>query len=266
MKHAEKLRLIESHYRGDINEQDRVVLETLLQDDPDFRLELESYEVVFMGFESLHVEDFQQQLVSFEQKFEEQVPVFPPEEVLTTSTTVIRPIKSFYYAAAAVAVLLCAVFGYNQMNHSPFDNNFVADSNLAIHLSSMRAGDQNLSGSATMTRDAFSAYQTQDFKGTIEILQKYQQDYSDVASKDYQSYLVLGVAQLANGAAEAAKNNFNKIIEAKDSSNKLSAQWYLSLAEVKLENYVVAQQILEELTNCEDPKIKKDAKQLLSDL
>jgi hypothetical protein len=266
MKHAEKLRLIESHYRGDINEQDRVVLETLLQDDPDFRLELESYEVVFMGFESLHVEDFQQQLVSFEQKFEEQVPVFPPEEVLTTSTTVIRPIKSFYYAAAAVAVLLCAVFGYNQMNHSPFDNNFVADSNLAIHLSSMRAGDQNLSGSATMTRDAFSAYQTQDFKGTIEILQKYQQDYSDVASKDYQSYLVLGVAQLANGAAEAAKNNFNKIIEAKDSSNKLSAQWYLSLAEVKLKNYDVAQQILEELTNCEDPKIKKDAKQLLSDL
>jgi TolA-binding protein len=265
MKHAEKLRLIESHYRGDINEQDRVVLETLLQDDPDFRLELESYEVVFMGFESLHVEDFQQQLVSFEQKFEEQVPVFPPED-LTTSTTVIRPIKSFYYAAAAVAVLLCAVFGYNQMNHSPFDNNFVADSNLAIHLSSMRAGDQNLSGSAMMTRDAFSAYQTQDFKSTIEILQKYQQDYSDVASKDYQSYLVLGVAQLANGAAEAAKNNFNKIIEAKDSSNKLSAQWYLSLAEVKLENYVVAQQILEELTNCEDTKIKKDAKQLLSDL
>ena len=99
MKHAEKLRLIESHYRGDINEEDRVVLEALLQDDPDFRLELESFEVVFMGFESLHVEDFQQQLVSFEQKFEEQVPVFPPEQALTTSTTVIRPIKSFYYAA-----------------------------------------------------------------------------------------------------------------------------------------------------------------------
>ena len=266
MKHAEKLRLIESHYRGDINEEDRVVLEALLQDDSDFRLELESYEAVFVGFESLHVEDFQQQLVSFEQKFEEQVSVIPTEEASTTSTTVIRPIKSFYYAAAAVAVLLCAVFGYNQMNHSPFDNNFVADSNLAIHLSSMRAGDQNLSGSAMMTRDAFSAYQTQDFKSTIEILQKYQQDYSDVATKDYQSYLVLGVAQLANGAAEAAKNNFNKIIEAKDSSNKLSAQWYLSLAEVKLENYIVAKQILEELTNCEDTKIKRDAKQLLSDL
>lgn len=265
MKHAEKIRLIESYYRGDICDADQLLFDTLLKEDSTFSEDLDSYETIFRGFESLHLENLQEQLFSFEQKYEKKVSIVPVEPEIAT-TSVVRPIRSYYYAAAAVAVLVLAVFGYNQTTQSPFDNNFVAEGSIAIHLSSMRAGDQTLSPVDVLTRDAYAAYQQQNYDNTIKILSLYQDDYPEIASKDYQSFLVLGVAFLANGAAKDAKLNFNKILEAKDSSNKLSAQWYLSLAEIKLKNYDAAQSILEDLSNCEDNKFKNDATQLLQDL
>ncbi len=265
MKHAEKIRLIESYYRGDICDADQLLFDALLKEDSTFSEEVTSYETIFRGFESLHLEKLQEQLFSFEQKYKEKVSKAPVEPE-TIRAAVVRPIRSYYYAAAAVAVLVFAVFGYNQMNSSPFENNFVADGSIAIHLSSMRAGDQTLSPVEILTRDAYAAYQEQNYDNTIKILSLYQDDYPEIASKDYQSFLVLGVAFLANGAANDAKLNFNKILEAKDSSNKLSAQWYLSLAEIKLNNFDAAQSILEDLSNCEDSKLKDDATQLLQDL
>lgn len=265
MKHAEKIRLIETYYRGDISPEDRQVFDSLIKEDSTFQEEVNSYESIFLGFEALHLENFENQLLSFEKKHQNTAKVVSMNST-TAKTTVVRPIKKMYYAAAAVAVLLVALFGYNQMNYAPFENNFVADANIAIHLSSMRAGSQDLKDDETLTRDAYAAYQSKDYASTIQKLEKYQLDFPEIANKDYQSFLVLGVAYLADGNAEGSIPNFNKILEAKDSSNKLSAKWYLSLAEIKLKNYEKATQLLNELKDSDDSKISKDAKALLNEL
>jgi TolA-binding protein len=265
MKDAEKLRLIETFYQGDISSEDQKVFDNLLNDDANFQQEVRSFEPIFKGFEALHIEHFEQQLLSFEKKHQSATKEVSMSST-SGSTTVLRPLKKFYYAAAAIAVLLVALVGYKQFTYAPFENNFVAEANIAIHLSSMRAASMDLSDEEVLTRDAFTAYQSNDYEATINLLEKYQKEYPNIAAKDYQSYLVLGVAQLAIGHAEASKSSLIKILDAEDSSNKLTARWYLSLAEVKLQNYDAASKLLNELINSDDNKLKKDAEALLNDL
>jgi hypothetical protein len=267
MTNADKIRLIEEHYRGILNATDKVFFKQLMKEDLAFKQEVKDYKAIFVGLESLHVENFQNNLFNFEAKHQTDIKTIVPELNGTVNkTAVIRPFKKFYMAAAAIALLICATFGYNQMTASPFEDNFYADTGIAVHIESIRGGEQELSEEEKIKKTAFSAYQKGDYDMSISLLNGYITDYPKKASKDFQSYLILGVAQLASEKTNESIETFKYVLNGKDSSYKQESEWYLSLANIKLDKYEEAEKLLTKIAAQNGHCHKKDAIKLLADL
>ncbi len=267
MTNADKLRLIEEHYRGILNANDKVSFNQLMKEDLAFKQDVKDYKAIFVGFESLHVENFQNNLFNFEAKHQTDNKTKVLELNGTVNkTAVIRPLKKFYMAAAAIALLICATFGYNQMTASPFDDNFIADAEIAVHIESIRGGEQELSQEEIIKKIAFSAYQKEEYDKAINLLEGYITDYPEKAAKDFQSYLVLGVSQLASEKTIESIETFNYVLHGKDSSYKQQSEWYISLANVKLDKFDEAENLLTIIASQNGHCHKKDAIKLLADL
>jgi TolA-binding protein len=267
MNNANKLRLIEDYYRGLLKGDDKVSFKQLMKDDLAFKQDVKDYKNIFVGFESLHVENFQKNLFNFEAKHQTKNKTKVLELNGTpNNSAVIRPMKKFYMAAAAIALLICATFGYNQMNSSPFEDNFVADSGIAVHIESIRGGEQELPAEEEIKKSAFSAYQKGEFEKSIDLLNGYIADYPKKASKDFQSYLILGVSQLASEKTIESIETFEYVLNGKDSSYKQQSEWYLALANVKLDKHDDAEKILNKIAGQKGHCHKKDAIKLLDEL
>ena len=59
---------------------------------------------------------------------------------------------------------------------------------------------------------AFSAYQKEEYDKAINLLEGYITDYPEKAAKDFQSYLVLGVSQLASEKTIESIETFNYVL------------------------------------------------------
>jgi TolA-binding protein len=267
MNNANKLRLIEDYYRGLLKGDDKITFKQLMKEDLAFKQDVKDYKSIFVGFESLHVENFQNNLFNFEAKYQtnNKTKVLELNDS-STNTAVIRPMKKVYMAAAAIALLICATFGYNQMNSSPFEDNFVADSGIAVHIESIRGGEQELPAEEEIKKQAFSAYQKGDYTKSVDLLNGYINDYPLKASKDFQSYLILGVSQLASEKTIESIETFEYVLNGKDSSYKQQSEWYLALANVKLDKYEDAEKILNKIAAQKGHCQKKDAIKLLDQL
>jgi hypothetical protein len=194
MENAEKLRLIEAFYRGTLTGEDNATFSKLMNDDLSFKHEVQDYKSIFIGFEALHVEEFQKNLMNFEAKHSAQEKQSSEELSQQSRSAVIRPLKKFYYAAAAIALFVCATFGYNQWATSTFDEYFQASqfakSSLAFQMKDTR-GSEVFTEEDKIKKNAFSAYRNREFNQAISLLEGYIKEYKEIASKDYQSILVL---------------------------------------------------------------------------
>lgn len=261
MANVEKSRLIEAYYRGTLKGADKAYLKQLMSEDPSFKQEVKDYKQIFNGLEALHIEQFQLNLSAMEAKYQDGV------VAMHAPAGIVRPLRKFYYAAAAVALLICCSMAYHFMTPSVFDQHFAASQSIAVHIESIRAGGPTMSTKEQIKKRAFTAYQQEEYVKCIDLLTDYGNTYPEAASKDFQSILVLGVAQLAQGKAENASLTLAQIIaEGKDSSYKQEAQWMWALAQVKLEKIEAAQKMLDEIIHQKGHIHKDKAEKLLQQI
>jgi tetratricopeptide (TPR) repeat protein len=267
MKNADKLRLIEAFYRGTLTGEDKSNFSKLMNDDLSFKHEVQDYKSIFIGFEALHVEAFQKNLMSFEAKHSAQenqsTEVLPQQP----KSVVIRSLRKFYYAAAAIALLICATFGYNQWATSTFDEYFQTSQSIADEaLATVRGANEVFSEAQKVKKSALSAYWKGNYSRAIVLLEGYVNEYNEIASNDYQSILVLGVSQLAENKTEKALVNLSLAAKSPDSSYKQEAEWYYALALIKTEAEAEAITILKQLVKRKAHIHNKDAIMLLDDM
>jgi TolA-binding protein len=266
MENAYKIRLIEAFYRGTLKGEDNANFSKLMNDDLSFSKEVQDYKSIFIGFEALHVEAFQNNLMNFEAKHiaqEKQSSEVLPQQ---TKSAVVRPLRKFYSAAAAIALLICATFGYNQWSTSAFDEYFQTSQSIAVHLGSIRGGNDVFTAEEMIKKNAFSAYRKGDFNQAIALLEGYVEEYKETATKDYQSILILGVSQLAVNNTEQAIANLSLVAHSTNSSYKQEAEWYWALALIKTGKDAEATAILKQLEKRKGHIHKKDATKLLDDM
>lgn len=261
MGNVDKSRLIEAYYRGTLKGADKAYLKQLMSEDPSFKQEVKDYKQIYNGLEALHIEQFQLNLNKMEAKYQTKDNVVP----MNANTAVIRPLRKLYAVAAAVALLICCTVAYNVMMPNVFDQHFAASQSIAVHIESIRAGGP-ISTAEQIKKSAFMAYQKKAYTKSIDLLKDYMNTYPEKASKDYQSMLVLGVAQLANDQAAAGTKTLAKIINGTDSSYKQEAEWMWVLGQIKLEQTDVAKKLLQEITLQEGHIHQDDAIEVLGQL
>jgi tetratricopeptide (TPR) repeat protein len=267
MKNANKLRLIECFYRGTLSGEDDVAFNKLMTDDINFSQEVQDYKSIFIGFEALHVEQFQNKLMSFEAKHSSQGK--PTVEVSSQqpNLAVVRPLRKFYYAAAAIALFICTTVGYNQWSTSTYDQYFHVSQSIADEvLTTVRGANEVSTESQKVKKSALSAYWKGDYNSAIVLLEGYLNDYNEIASKDYQAILVLGVSQLAENKTEKALANLSLAGKSTNPAYKQEAEWYYALALIKMEADAKAITILKQVVKNKTHIHNTDAVMLLDDM
>lgn len=262
MGNADKSSLIEAYHRGTLKGADKTYLKQLMSEDPSFKQEVKDYKNIYNGLEALHIEQFQLNLNKMEAKYQTKDNVVP----MNGGGAVIRPMRKLYAVAAAIALLICCTVTYNLMLPSVFDQHFAASQSIAVHIKSTRAVGQTISTAEQIKKSAFTAYQRKQYAKSIDLLKDYINTYPEKASKDYQSILVLGIAQLANDKTESAIRTLEQIINGKDSSYKQEAEWMWALGQIKLEQTDAAKKLLQEITLQEGHIHQKDAVEVIGQL
>lgn len=262
MANVDKSRLIEAYYRGTLKGADKAYLKQLMSEDPSFKQEVKDYKQIYNGLEALHIEQFQLNLNKMEAKYETKDNVV----AMSGNRAIVRPMRKLYAVAAAIALLVCCTITYNLMLPSVFNQHFAASQSIAVHIESTRAGGQVVSTAEQIKKSAFTAYQKQQYKRSIDLLKDYINTYPEKASKDYQSMLILGVAQLATNQTEEATKTLELIINGRDSSYKQEAEWMWALGQIKLERTEVAKKLLQEITLQKGHIHQEDAVDVLGQL
>lgn len=257
MSNVDKIKLIEAYHTGQLKGKEKSSFKRLLQEDPSFKTEVAAYEPIFDGFAGLRTDQFAETVQEFEQEYQAQQQQQKP--------TVVRSLRQFYYLAAAAAVLLLSVLAY-QLNHpNLFQQNFVASESIAVYMNGYRAA-HDMPMAEQLKKQAFEAYQDKDYRSCIRLLQDYRQNFPEIANKDYQALVVLGVAQLAKGKAEAALEALGKVTTSRDSSYRQEAEWMTALANIKLDKREIAKAQLEIISKKENHLYQQKAATLLEDL
>lgn len=258
MANVEKSRLIEAYYRGTLKGTDKAYLKQLISEDPSFKQEVNDYKQIFNGLEALHIEKFQLSLNKIEAKYKDNVVAMNP--------TPVRPLRKLYYAAAAIALLICCSVTYSLMMPSVFEQHFAVSQSIAVHIESIRAGGQTMSTSEQIKKSAFTAYQQEKYTKCIDLLKDYLNTYPETASKDYQSILVLGVAQLAANKTENASKTLEMVINSKESSYKQEAEWMWGLAQIKLEHNDAAKKAFQDIVQQNGHIHREEAEKVLNQI
>ena len=256
MDSANSTRLIEAYYNRSLKGNDKRLFKQMMSEDPSFKQEVKAYKQIFRGLDNLHLEQFQKNLNQYESQHQ--------NKTLTNSN--IRPLRKVYLAAAAIALLICATLGYNILMPSPFDQHFQASKSIGVHMESTRNGDHKITEPELIKKAAFSAYQDKEYEKTITLLKDYLHNFPEVAAKDYQSILVLGVSQLASDQAEKATKHLEYVMNSKDSSYRQEAEWMWVLAQYKLGKEASTKTVLEEIAHKTGHIHSKAAAELLSNL
>lgn len=259
MENLDRTRLIEAYYRGTLKGIDKTHFKQLMDEDPDFKQEVKDFKVIFKGLEALHIDQFQSRLMNMEAKHQNKV---AGTEAIIPKDNNIRPLKKYYSYAAAIALLVCASYAYYFVNSSPFDQHFQASSSIAVHIESTR-GTEVMPVSEQLKKNGFSAYQQKDYKTCIQLLSNYTQQYPDLADDDFQTALVLGVAQLANGETDAAVKSLEFVLRSRESSYRQEAEWMWSLAQIKLNKADKAKPVLEKIIAQKGHIHQEEAKEII---
>lgn len=259
MTDIDKTRLIEAYHQKKLKGDDDTLFKQELKNDPNFQEEVNGFAAIFKGLDGLHVDEFKNRLAQMESKYQHDSTNIVP------INNVIRPIKKLYFAAAAIALLICATIAYNFTTQDVFSDHFQASLSIGVHLGSTR-GDLGISTEEQIKKRAFSFYQQKDYSNTIKLLKDYVQTYPNSAAVDYQSLLVLGVSQLAIGETEKAIKNFDLVIMSNNSSYKQEAEWMWVLAQFKLENGAATKSMLESIISQDGHTYQDVAKEVLSNL
>jgi TolA-binding protein len=252
MTDVAKLQLIEAHHIGTLTKEEQRQIDQLIQEDPAFAQELEDYQLLLDGFDMLALEAFEDGIQSFEAKYQQEDKIVPIGSAgggseMTTTKNKRFNLGRFASIAAAVAVLIFVpITYYSTMMSTPdaFDSLYETPTAFVVRGEAKEAKEQayNL---------AMSIYNKGDYAKSIELLNTYVDTYGE---QEYEAIFYLASAQMASEQYKASSMNFEHVAEnAEDSAfYRQQAEWYLVLAQYKLENTSVALKLAERIQ--ENPK------------
>lgn len=250
MTDIDKIKLIEHYYTGTLSLSQQKHFDQLLRADAQFKKDVKAYKKIFGGFRALQAERFQQTLQRFEQDHKAAMPTKAPAQA---PRGVVRSLTNWWYAAAAAVVLLVAsTVAYQNFSSDLFEQNFVAADAIALHISSTRAGEEGLTEVEQIKKNAFKAYKNGQYRQATVLLKGYRNDFPELYELDYQSIVVLGVSQLAEGNPQKALMTFDVVINSRDSLYRQEAEWMSALAHLKLKDTKKVKMILQPIIN--DPE------------
>ena len=231
--------LVHKYFQQTLTDQERVELEMLLENDPEFKATFELEKDLHVVLVETGKEDLKQQFDDFEQREYQE-----PE---TSSPTFLR------YAIAACVIIGLSVYGSKFFISTTntddlFAQNFEAYRNI---VQPIERGD----GLETLEQEAFFKYETKDYKDAID---GFEAEFSKTQKPYYlfyaaNAYLALGDAKKAIPLLEKHQTFNDDFYE--------KSRWYLALAYIK-EKDKKSIPILEEMSKSERYRYK-EAKSLL---
>lgn len=249
MTDVAKLHLIEAHHNGNLTQEEEQQLNQLIQEDPEFATELAEYNLLLEGFDSLALDAFEEEILSFEAKHQKEdkiVPINKAGDGLVSTEPRKFKLSRFLSIAAAVAVLIFVPITYFSISagDNVFDQLYETPTAFVVRGKAKEDKEQayNL---------ALSIYNKGDYSKSIELLNTFIDTYGD---KEYEAIFYLASAQMANAKYQASSMNFEHVAEnAEDSAfYRQQSEWFLTLAQYKLENTSVAIKLAKRIT--ENPK------------
>lgn len=233
MTDVAKLHLIEAHHNGSLTQEEEQQLNQLLQKDDQFATELAEYNLLLEGFDGLAFDAFQEEIQSFEAKYQKEestVPINQAGDGLVSTKPKQFKLSRYLSIAAAVALLVFVPITYFSISggQDAFDQLYETPTAFVVRGEAKEDKEQayNL---------ALSIYNKGDYGKSIELLNTYIDTYGD---NEYEAIFFLASAQMAKGKYQACSMNFEYVAEnAEDSSfYRHQSQWFLALAQYKLEN------------------------------
>lgn len=231
MTDVAKLQLIEARHNGIMKEEEQKELDELLVQDPSFSSELEDYQVLLDGFDALALEAFEKDLHCYEAKHQQEEKIVSISPKGKTRKLNLGRLVSM---AAAVAIFIFVPITYYNTISGPdtFDQLYETPVAFIVRgeASEEKEQEYNL---------ALSIYNKGDYSESIKKLNAFIDNYGE---QEYEAIFYLASAQLAIGDYKASSMNFEHVAEnAEDSAfYRQQAEWYLVLAQYKLDNTTVA--------------------------
>lgn len=249
MTDVAKLHLIEAHHNGNLTQEEEQQLEQLLQEDKEFATELAEYNLLLDGFDNLALDAFEEEILSFEAKYQKEesvVPINRAGDGLVSNKPRQFKLSRYLSIAAAVAMLIFVPITYFSISggQDAFDQLYETPTAFVVRGEAKEDKEQayNL---------ALSIYNKGDYAKSIELLNTFVDTYGD---KEYEAIFYLASAQMVTGKYQASSMNFEHVAEnAEDSAfYRQQSEWFLTLAQYKLENTSVAIKLAKRIT--ENPK------------
>lgn len=247
MTAEEKYDLIERYCNGELSAEEEKQVMALQQQDSDFKQELELYQSTLQVVDDLVEDDLKDYLSRVEKDLSS-----------TNSKTNAIPLQIWFAVAASVVIIIVFSYLFWPTNSSPealYEAYFEPYRNVVYPVS--RSGEL-----PTLIDSAFNYYEKRMYNEAILAFERIPSAYP---TTDLELDLYLGISYLANNDATRAKEILLKA-QLKSSEFTSEYQWYLALANLKLNNIPQAKQHLKSLQQQGGATWKKQATTLLNQL
>lgn len=282
-----QLEQLERYMQGELQDDERLAWEDQLQSDEAFREVVEDYTDILIGFDALHLEQFEANLQSWEANYQNEMqteiaaelsPIPAKTQLHTEPAARVIPMasrwKRYTAAAAAVVALALPVGWYITQNQAPADtnalfaDNFRADVlnegelflmiNRNVTLPSPENTDTNASASeipaaslpSVILERGINAYNAQDYQEAIQQFNAFLKvgDTRPNAIPEVKFYLA--VSYLANNQAPEARTLLQELVNTtKNHTFGEEADWYLALTLLKLKETDNATKLLQQIAD-----------------
>lgn len=223
----EQYELIEAYLTNELSAIDKASFERDIQADTELRQEVDRQRNIRLGLRALGIERAIEQA---RQHYKATTEAAPTEQ----ARTIVRPLMSWRYWAAAASVVLVLGLGYYayqqttaQQDAVAFTETFTPDPSGQL-LKDFPSG-RVASTTRTQFLDAISSYKAGNYDAVIDQLKTLPTDKQTV---DYKNYF-LGLSYLANKQLAEAIPLLAKASTAASTSIRRKAEWFLALAYVK---------------------------------
>lgn len=224
----EQYELIEAYLNDELSVPDRTSFEADIRDDAELRAEVDRQRDIRLGLRALGI---QRALERAKTQYKASSPVVMPEK---QEPTIVRPLSTWrYWAAAAsvVAVLGIGYYAYQQTTSRQVDIAYAetatSDANDEL-LKSFPSGNVS-SETRTTFQDAFRNYKAGKYDQVIKQLRTLPADKQTVHYKNY----FLGLSYLANKQPTDAIPLLRSAQASPSLTIRQKAEWFLALAYVK---------------------------------
>lgn len=227
------LETVEQYYNNTLPNENRIIFEEKLQNDAEFKTQVEDLKMLFLGIES--------------QSLKEQIDLFHEEIPQIKKTTKVRFLQFAKMGIAAAIIIAIGLFWMhnNPTNEQIYANHFTPDPGLPTTMST----------TANYTFcDGMVNYKQGNYKSAIAKWSALEQKSPDNDTLQY----FLGVAYLAENNTKKAIPYLKTTVKNAKSLFFEDATFYLGLAYLKEDNVSEARKTLEKSTS-EKNKIVLDA-------